>query len=162
MTRPLSVVALLVLALAPVARAQQPDTVPITDLSIVGVRFDSDTAAERTRLGAPLQAHVAEQTNDDGVLVTTWSYPDLRIDFDGKGQRYAAMVQGPRYRTTRGVAVGDSVAKVRRLYGRPLHENATAILYAASTKAFETRGISFLLKNGRVSEIIVGNVISVE
>jgi len=156
-----SVLALVTL-LPSAALAQEPDTVTLADLTIAGVRYDSDTTGTRAKLGAPLQIRRADRPNSDGVVLTTWYYPNLILSFAPDDHRYTAIVQGPRYRTTRGIVIGDSLAKVRRLYGRPLAEvYGSELVYASSTK-LTTLGITFYIKGGRVSEIMLGKVISVD
>jgi len=161
LTRSLAIAALT--NLLPLATsAQKPDTVALADLTIASLHYDSDTTAARFRLGTPPRTHRAHLRNDAGVFLTTWYYPGLILSFGRDGHRRTAIVQGPRYRTERGVAVGDSVDRVHRLYGRPLHGDSIGLLYASSTKEFETLGITFFIQDGRVSKIMLGEVISAE
>ena len=145
------------------AAAQVSDTVALADLSIRGLGHGSDTTATRSVLGPPLRVHRHDKPNEDGVLLTDWFYPDLVLSFDPSGHRYMAVIRGSRYRTTRGIAVGDSATRVQTAYGGPLQRDRSAPLgYAVSTSDSETRGITFFIKNGVVHEIVIGNVISVE
>ena len=145
------------------ATAQAPDTVALADLIIRGLAHGSDTAATRSVLGPPLRVRRHDRPNEDGVLLTDWLYRGLVLSFDPTGHRYMAIIQGSQYRTGRGLAVGDPVVRVRQAYGGPSRRDTSApLLYALSTSDHETRGITFFVKNGVVTEIVIGEVISVE
>ena len=151
---------LLPVGLRPLA-AQGPDTLSVADLWVRALSEDADTSSARRVLGRPLRVVQHQQRNDDGVLLLDWHYRDFTVSFDA-GRRYRVDLTGPSIATSRHVRVGDAAEKVRRLYGRPMHEDAGHMLYAASTSDSETRGITFFLANGRVTRILVGHVISVE
>ena len=145
------------------AAAQVSDTVALGDLTIRGLAHGSDTTATRSVLGPPLRVRRHDKPNEDGVLLTDWFYPDLVLSFDPTGHRYMAIIRGSRYRTARGIAVGDSATRVQSAYGGPRQrDRAGPLLYPVSTSDSETRGITFLVKHGVVGEILIGNVISVE
>ena len=141
--------------------AQGPDTLSHRDLSVRGLGDEGDTATAHRMLGPPLRVVQNQGRNEDGALLLDWYYHDFTISFD-EGRRYFVEVTGASVSTNRGVRVGDSEAKVRRLYGRPTQQDVGHLLYAASTSDAETRGITFFLAGGRVKRILVGHVISVE
>jgi len=141
--------------------AQGPDTLGNRDLSMRGLSDEGDTAIARRVVGPPLRVVQHQERNEDGALLLDWYYHDFTISFD-KGRRYFVDVTGPSLKTSRGVRVGDPEAKVRRLYGKPMQQDIGHLLYAASTRDAETRGITFFLSDGRVTRILVGHVISVE
>ncbi len=166
MHRPHAIVTLLAASLffwsAPAA-AQVSDTVALADLTIRGLAHGSDTAATRSVLGPPLRVRHHAKPNEDGVVLTEWFYPELVLSFNPAGHRYMATLKGSRYRTARGIAVGDSVARVRSANGGARRSDGSRpLLYAVSTGDSETRGITFFVKNGVVREIVIGEVISVE
>ena len=145
------------------ALAQVSDTVALADLTVRGLGHGSDTAATRSVLGPPLRIRRHDKPNDEGVLLTDWFYPGLILSFDTTGHRYMAVIKGSQYRTARGLAVGDPVARVRQAYGGRLQQDSSApLLYALSTSDSETRGITFFVRHGVVREIVIGQVISVE
>jgi hypothetical protein len=150
------------LALPTPAAAQAPDTLSARDLKVGGIAEAADSVAVRRALGAPLRVQRDTQPNDDGVLLTVWHYRGLNVSFDPDGRRYTVALTRRGYATARGVRVGDSAEKVRRLYGRPHFSDDEHLLYARSGEDFETLGITFFLENGKVKMIILGEVISVE
>jgi hypothetical protein len=152
----------LLLALPLGTAAQGPDTLSARDLNVGGIVEGADTVVVRRALGAPLRVHRDSQPNDDGILLTVWYYRALTVTFDPDGRRYTVTLTRPTYATARGVRVGDSAEKVRRLYGRPHFSDNGHLLYARSREDFETNGITFFLENGKVRMIILGEVISVE
>ena len=141
--------------------AQGPDTLAPRDLSVRGLGEEGDTAAARRVFGPPLHVVQNQDRNEDGAQLLDWSYSGFTISFD-EGRRYFVDITGPSITMSRGVRVGDSEAKVRRLYGKPMQQDPGHLLYAASTSDAETRGITFFLAHGRVTRILVGHVISVE
>jgi hypothetical protein len=150
------------LALPILGAAQAPDTLSSGDLKVGGIAETADSGVVRRALGAPLRIQRDTQPNDDGVLLTVWHYRGLKVSFDPDGRRYTVTLTRPGYATARGVRVGDSAEKVRRLYGSPHFSDDEHLLYARSREDFETLGITFFLKNGKVTMIILGEVISVE
>jgi len=139
-----------------------PDTVSDRDLFVATLPHASDTAMTRRVLGAPRRTEPARQPNDDGVLLTRWYYHGLSLSFDPAGRRYTAEISTSAHPTARGVRIGDPFAKVRRAYGEPAVSDASHLLYARSQEDFETLGISFFFSHGKLTRIIVGEVISVE
>ena len=156
-----SIIATIGFLILPPLVGQAPDTVALADLTIAALPHGTDTAAVRRLLGPPLQVIRHTQRNDDGALLVDWRYPGLLLSF-AAGALYTADVSSRKYRTLRGVQVGDSVAVVARHYGKPLYGGTTASVYAISSSDFEHLGIEFVYENGLITRIITGEVISVE
>ena len=143
-------------------RAQTPDTLTPRDLQIAGLPPQPDKNTVLRVLGTPQHTSVADQPNEDGVLLTRWMYRGLVLSFDGRGAFYTADISAPTYPTARGVRVGDALAQVRRTYGQPAFEDSGHLLYGRSNTAAETQGIAFFFDNGILRRILIGNVIAVE
>ena len=149
------------LLVASVGNAQQPDSLRDSDLVVASLPHASDTATTRRMLGAPRQIQ-ASKRNDDGVQLITWDYAGLAISFDSTGRRYRADITSSAHRMRRGVRIGDPISKVRQAYGVPNYADSSHLLYVRSNDESETRGITFLFSAGKLTRIIVGEVISVE
>jgi hypothetical protein len=130
------------------------------DLEIARLPAQPDTSAVRRVLGTPQHTSVADQPNEDGVLLTRWMYRGFIVSFDGRGAFYTMDISAADYPTSRGVRVGDALAKVRGAYGQPAFEDADHLLYPRSNTDVETRGIAFFFDAGILRRIMIGNVIS--
>jgi hypothetical protein len=109
--------------LLPVAIAGQSDRYPVTNLavtkkkayslsnfSIGGVVVKTDSAQVIQKLGKPWS--VKEFTGC--VSTTTLEYEKTTIAIDSSNWSFST--SNPKYRTDRGVRVGDSISKARRIY----------------------------------------------
>lgn len=141
---------------------QTPDTLSERDLQVAGLPTEPDTSTVRRVLGTPQHIWVAEEPNEDGVLLTRWMYRGLVLNFDARGGYYSADISAPAYHTGRGVQVGDSLSQVRRAYGQPAFEDSGHLLYARANTDVETRGVAFFFEDAILRRIIIGKVISVE
>jgi len=138
--------------------AQVTDTLTDDDLNIAGLTAQTDTQGVRRVLGAPSRV---DRPDSVGAYksFSIWRYPRLKVVFNN-GQCDVVEVIDSSFATKRGARVGDQEAKIRRLYGRPMHANSRGLVYVRSFAWAETRGIVFSLDAGRVSKITVGNVAS--
>jgi hypothetical protein len=139
---------------------QPPDTLSDLDLVIDSIPLGSDTSAALRHLGRPEKVVVAAEPNEDGILVTHWHYQTLSLDFDEQGHLILASWHSGPTATNRGLRIGATAEQVEATYGSPYNRNSTHIVYARSDDVGENRGILFILKGGRVQEILVGWVIA--
>src|SRR2546426_12668124 len=98
-------------SIAGAASNQQPAPLTASDLVIAGVEYGADTALVRSHLGTPRTASRLE-----------WKYAGIRVQLDS-GQATMLHVTSSRWSTRRGIAVGSSLAAVRRAYGDPAWAN---------------------------------------
>jgi len=141
--------------------AQAPDTLTERDLQVAGLSAQPDTSVVRRVLGKPQHTWAAQEPNEDGVRLARWMYQGLVLSFDERGAFYTADVNAPGYPTTRGVRVGDALARVRQTYGQPAFEDSDHLLYARSNSEVETQGLAFFFDNGILRRIMIGTVVSV-
>src|SRR5688572_21121945 len=81
------------------------------DLAVAGIAYKTDSSTVRRRLGAP-----------DSIVDGKWVYRDLTVYFkmedSDKGVVEQILLRTPRYRTARGLRVGDPIERAIELYGR--------------------------------------------
>ncbi len=143
----------------PCVHAQEPDTLAHGDLLIARISENTDTALARRTLGAPRHVDRPAQIGTSGYSIVNWSYPGIKMSFQ-EGRLWAVSISDTAIVTARGVRVGDPESRVRLVYGRPLAQGTTYLLYGMSGGYGGTLGIIFSLTNGRVKEITIGHVIS--
>jgi hypothetical protein len=135
----------------------------LADMTIAGVPLGADTAAVRRALGVPRWKHPV--IDDDGVHLSLWSYSGIEVNFDTTGHAYVIFVRSRKFRTRRGVRVGDPADTVRSRYGLQATQELPdrVLLYElAPGDDMNQLGIQFVLIDGRVKSIIIGHVVSVE
>ena len=137
--------------------AQRPDTVSAADLVVAGISMQTDTDAVRRKLGSPTNIERPDSTGPYREFVI-WSYPSLKVTFDS-GVCDAVEILDSSISTKRGARVGDPRARITRLYGTPEKAAETAMLYMLSRGPSELRGVFFVLESGKVTSIIIGNVL---
>jgi hypothetical protein len=84
-----------------------------------------------------------------------WVYRAVEFDLDIGGEVLIASIRAPGVRTVRGVAIGDSSAKVRRLYGAPAIEEPMWAYYAEDDGGV---ALMFTIVDGKVRDIMAGSV----
>ena len=123
MVRTLTVVAVLVACVAPLAGAQRPLTIVADErLGSFRVKTDGTLGGAVRAFGAP----TALRPTSDSSCTATWSRLGLTINLYNLGggdpcsRRFGlfgrAIVRGPGWRTTKGLRVGDPVTRLRSLY----------------------------------------------
>ncbi len=88
--------------------------IPASDVSIAGVAIGDSPAQVRSKLGEP---NTTEGIPD--YLPLHYNYPNVRVSFDGDvvAGLFTRSASGC---TPKGLCPGDSLDKMRRLYGEPL------------------------------------------
>jgi hypothetical protein len=137
---------------------------PLTerDLEVSGIPASADTGAARRIAGAPAATSMATEPDEEGVHVTTWTYPNFELSFDGRGHRYQVVVRTPGVTTIRGLRVGDDTGRISRLYGPPRMADSSYRLYGIDPQSdTNTSGVLIDIAAGRVRRIVVGYVIGI-
>lgn len=126
----------------------QPTKLDPRELAIGEIAYHTDTATLREILGPP--ARVA-----DG----SWFWPGIEVSVE-RGRVHQIRLTNDTRATSRGLRVGDSAERVRRLYGESCV--AAALIYCVSVDpldGFDERGIAVILDaSGRVAQIYLGAV----
>lgn len=140
-------------ALAALVLAPPGGAVIVVQNGIAGIRLGMTQAAVRAKLGKPRS--VQHGRNEFGSF-TQLGYRGLRVIFQGNRTVTAIRTTSPSERTPRGIGVGSTRAAVRA---------RVAGVRCAAGHCFVGRFLAgrrvtdFLLRNGRVSAVVVGFVI---
>lgn len=136
-----------------------------SDFVLAGIQPASKPAAIDKAFGKPsLVKRTSEPSihNEDYVsYLETWIYPGLEVEFIANAEKGKPVPDAPgvvmrvlttdrRYKTRRGIRVGDPLAKVVRRYG-PTEPDDDAYWYCS-----ETDFLLFRVKDGKVASIETG------
>lgn len=140
----------LILGLTLPVIAQQPPQIPPTVIipgqSVAGVLLGRSISATVARLGQPVEA----RTMRDATLYT---YPRYGLNvYVSDGNVRAVSTTNGLLRTAEGIALGSSLADVRRVYGTQFSD---AVVEGLMGIAYDQHGIAFGLDGVVVSVIIV-------
>ncbi len=143
-------VALVVVGLALPTAAQQPAGAPpvliVPGHSIAGVALGRTVSATLGRLGQPTEM----RTLRDGAL---YAFPRFGINmYAADGAVRAVSTTNSLLRTAEGIALGSSLAEVRRAFGPQFTD---AVVEGLMGIAYDQHGIAFGLDGAMVSVIVV-------
>jgi hypothetical protein len=138
--------------------------IKIKKVSIGGVSMGSKADHIKSKLGQPLRKTTPVFLGAPEQYDATWEYPGLKINVranvDKESEYYihGLSTTSSRYVTERGVRVGDSVSKVKRLYGVFSMQDSTGpagrTVAFAEGKPYFYDSLSFKIgKTGKVEEI---------
>jgi hypothetical protein len=140
-------------------QTKQSRKIPYNRLIIGGISLDMSENNVRKILGKPLTTKngyeaVAGKTR-------TLQYTGLTVKLledvkpTGKFFVYEITTTSPKYPTVDGVKVGDNLAKVTRIYGKPESSSSTNLSYAVDNSS--PTYFNFTSKNGKVTKIVAGD-----
>ena len=153
----LLVPALLILPSAS-ARAQAP--IDERDLAVAGLSPGSDSNSVIARLGRPDSVTAEQDPIDADGSIHHWHYPGLVVTCYSPNEVSAFVLLTPARSTSRGLRVGESVAKVRRLYGSPTeteHDTASE-LWTFEQPSKPLYVVAVTIRAGKVEQVFVGTV----
>ncbi len=145
-TWPFILMVILGLALPVVAQQAPPPVLIVPGQSIAGVTLGRTSSATLGRLGQPTETRALR----DGTLHTFPRY-GLNV-YASDGVVRAISTTNSLLRTTEGIALGSTVADVRRVYGT---QSTDAVVEGLLGIAYDQQGIAFGLDGVVVSVIIV-------
>lgn len=145
-TWPFILMVILGLALPVVAQQAPPPVLIVPGQSIAGVTLGRTTSVTLGRLGQPADTRVLR----DGTLHTFPRY-GLNV-YASDGVVRAISTTNSLLRTTEGIALGSTVADVRRVYGT---QSTDAVVEGLLGIAYDQQGIAFGLDGVVVSGIII-------
>ena len=116
----------------------------------VSIAVDGEAAAYISGLGEPL-SYFESPSCAFGDLDKIYTYSGFELDtysFDGIDYVSAVIFKDDSVSTPEGIAIGDSVDKVKEIYGEPESEEPTIISYVKG----ETK-LCFLIQDGSVVSV---------
>jgi hypothetical protein len=140
---------------------------PLTAADLVWpkLRELADSSEIRRVLGVP-DARDIWFTSSNGENAPRWRYSTCNVYYDVSANSMIALeLTGRGPRTRRGLQVGDSVTRVRNLYGEPLNtEHGVPPDDAAGTWRYDgpTGVLTISVRGGRVHAIVIGSSLTNE
>ena len=145
---------LLLLCLLRESLAQTPQPLAQDDFTLGGLAEDTDSAAVRARFGKPDSVFVDNHPFDVDAKLVSWVYPRFTVFFFSMDHVVGIRTRDSRVATQRGLRVGDSVARLRRLYGEPTSSYHDDIEYEDPGEHLHIMRVT--VREGHVAEIYVG------
>ncbi len=132
----------------------RPDT---TELTLLGLDREADSAEVERALGRPESVRWYEHPNDVGARYQRLYYRNAVVFMGPDGLKLGVMLVAQGVSTRRGLSVGDPVERALDLYGAPDSRTRTELRWhiAAPNKPLLVVEVS----NGRVASIFAGHVI---
>ena len=140
-----------------------PQPLQLHDLTIPGLASDADTARVRAVFGEPQQ--VRDSTIEgEGIPLLVWVYSDVVFDFASGGEVFRTRFVGPSLATRRGLRVGDSVDRVRDLYGQAhdRSQDGRFMLYKPTPTPSRELAMLVIADAQTVKGIVLGHVITLD
>ena len=128
-----------------------------TDFALGGVAEGTDSATVRRRLGKPDSVLSESNSFDDPSKLITWLYRRLTIDFFSSTKVVGLSTTDSSVRTPRGLRVGDSVTRLKQLYGEPAGSYEDTWDYEDSAQRLHVMRVT--VRNGRVAQIYLGYIL---
>ena len=95
------------------------DTLSEADLAIRGLMLQMDSVTAVSIAGTPDSLEVLDKPfHYPYIGFSVWNYRDMKLSFDLQNKLRWIEVRRPGVMTARGLQVGDSLSRVRKLYGR--------------------------------------------
>ena len=133
---------------------QNPAPLSGPDFIVAGLAHDADSAAVVRALGKPDSIVQTEVVGGEGHLAD-WYYRDALVSFSN-GSFLGITLRGPRLATKRGLRVGDTVQRLRQLYGVP-HDTTDGVwMYADPSRRDFLHTISVTTERGSIMSIYLG------
>ena len=123
-----------------------------TDFIVVGLTQGSDSAAVFARLGQPDSVSLEDNPYDPGMKLPTWHYRAMNVNFIAEVQSFEII--GPAIPTARGVRVGDTLERLKAVYGEPSNRYDDDWSYTDPKQ--DLHQITFTVRSGRIVKVFIG------
>ena|SRR2546430_4655843 len=133
---------------------QVPPPLAQPDFALAGIAEETDSAQVQRRLGKPDSVLVDQHPFDVGAKLVTWRYKRLTVDFFSSDRVVGLSTTDPGVRTPRGLRVGDSVVRLKQLYGEPTGSYEDAWDY--DDRAEHLHVMRITVRDGHVAAIYLG------
>ena len=134
----------------------EPGPLSTEDFVVAGVTEKSDSLAVRELLGEADSVVTYDHPFDVRGKIPTHYYPDLIVSYGPSGTPNGLMLTGPEVETARGLKVGDTVERVRELYGEPSYADAETFRFADPDEPSGLHVIQIEIGQAAVRRIFAG------
>ena len=138
--------------------AQAPAPLQPADFTMAGLHEGIDSATIAKQLGKPDSVVIDDASEfDPGAKLVTWVYPHFAVLFFSGAHVVGIDTQDPTILTARGLRVGDSFARLTRLYGQASGAGEGEYDYEDPHDHLHLMRVT--IEHGRVTRIYVGRVL---
>lgn len=138
---------------------QQLQTISYDRLVIGGVSLSMSEVEVRKVLGKPLKTKNGYEAIAGKTRTLEYSGLTVKLLEDvkptGKFFVYEINASSSKYATVDGIKVGDSVLKVKKIYGQPQSSRSNTLSYEVDYSS--PTYFNFTIRNGKVTQIICGD-----
>ncbi len=145
------------LLLVPVRGLSQAPPLSRADFALGGVAEGMDSATVRRRLGKPDSVFAEDNPLDSPSKLITWNYHGLTVDYFSTDHVVGLTTRDSGAVTPRGLRVGQSVARLKQLYGEPSGSYEDVWDYEDPAQRLHVMRVTVLL--GRVTMIYLGYIV---
>ena len=127
------------------------------DFALGGITQEMDSSTVRRTLGRPDSIDVDDNPFDTGAKLVTWRYRSLTVEFFSTDHVVGVSTTDRAVASPRGLRVGDSVTRLKQLYGEPTGSYEDVVDYEDPQSALHVLRVT--IHNGRVAEIYLGSIL---
>ena len=117
-----------------------------------------DSLAVLATLGPPDSVSEVKDSRDPDAKFVTWRYPTFVLELGTYNSLGGVEITGPGVATPRGLRVGDSIQRVRQLYGPSCDSQASECQYEYPGDAEGLTVIQVRFAEGVVKSIYLGHL----
>jgi hypothetical protein len=143
---------------APVAGPIPGSPLILEDFAVAGLRRGMDSVGVRGVLGPPDSVTAEDDTRDPGAELITWHYRDLILELGTYNSLGGVEITGQGVATRRGLRLGDTIERVRELYGPSCDQEAAECQYEYPGDVDGLTVMQVKLVQGRVTSIYLGHL----
>jgi hypothetical protein len=127
------------------------------DFALGGVAEGMDSATVRRRLGKPDSIFAEDNSFDSPSKLITWDYGRVTVDFFSTDHVVGLTTTDSGAATPRGLRVGQSVARLKHLYGEPSGSYEDVWDYEDPAQRLHVMRVT--IRQGRVTMIYLGYIL---
>jgi len=145
------------LLLVPARGLTQARPLSKADFALGGVAEGMDSATVRRRLGKPDSIFAEDNALDSPSKLITWDYRRLTVDFFSTDHVVGLTTRDSGTVTPRGLRIGQSVARLKQLYGEPSGSYEDVWDYEDPAQRLHVLRVT--VREGRVAMIYLGYIL---
>ncbi|MBX2992392.1 MAG: hypothetical protein KF749_14670 [Bacteroidetes bacterium] len=124
----------------------------------MNIQMGLDSARVAAIVGKPDSISSISDFRDEDAVLITWHYSGFEVLLGSYNSVGGVTISGSGLRTSRALAVGDSISRVRELYGTPLNDYQGNLSFGDSRDEEHSTVLSILTKDSIVTRIYLGHI----